>query len=93
MAVVTVPDPHAAVRIVKMIRQLRPHIPIAARCRYNRHVEDLQGAGADIVVDEEIAMGNMLSQKIVDFLMNDSAVVTACRLGGQSPESIAEGKS
>jgi len=92
MAVVTVPDPHAAVRIVEMVRRLRPHVFIAARCRYNRHVEDLQGAGADIVVDEEIAMGNMLSRKIIDYLMEDSAVAVACRLGGQSPESVAEGR-
>jgi len=61
MAVVTIPDPRTAVRIVEMIRRLRPLVPIAARCRYNRHVADLQEAGADIVVDEEITMGNMLS--------------------------------
>jgi len=92
MVVVTIPDPHAAVRIVEMIRRLRPHVPIAARCRYNRHVADLEGAGADIVVDEEITVGDMLSRQIVDYLMNDSAAVVACRLGGQIPESITEGR-
>ena len=92
MVVVTIPDPHAAVRIVEMIRRLRPHVPIAARCRYNRHVPDLEGAGANIVVDEEITMGNMLSRQIIDYLMNGSAAVVACRLGGQIPESITEGR-
>ena len=91
MVVVTIPDPHAAVRIVEMIRRLRPHVPIASRCRYNRHVADLEGAGADIVVDEEITVGDMLSRQIVDYLMNGSAAVVACRLGGQTPESITEG--
>ena len=93
MVVVTIPDPHAAVRIVKTIRQLRPHVPITARCRYNRHVADLEGAGADIVVDEEITVGNMLSGQIIDYLMNGPAAVVACRLGGQTPESTTEKKS
>jgi len=93
MVVVTVPDPHAAVRIVEIIRRLRPNVPIAARCRYNRHVADLQGAGADIVVDEEVTMGNMLSRHIISYLTNGSAAVVACRLGGQSLESITEKRS
>jgi CPA2 family monovalent cation:H+ antiporter-2 len=88
MAVVTIPDPHAAVRIVEMIRRLRPHVPIAVRCRYNRHIADLKKAGADIVVDEEISMGDMLSRQIVDYLKDDSGAVVACRLGGQTPELI-----
>jgi CPA2 family monovalent cation:H+ antiporter-2 len=92
MAVVTIPDPRSAVRIVEMIRQLRPHVLIAARCRYNRHVFDLQQAGADIVVDEEITVGNSLSQQIVDHLKDDSGIVVACRLGGQTPESITDRK-
>ncbi len=90
MAVVTIPDPRTAVRIVEMIRRLRPVIPIAARCRYNRHVADLQEAGADIVVDEEITMGDMLSRQIVDYLTHDSGTVLACRLGGQTPEPITD---
>ncbi len=88
MAVVTVPDPHAAVQIVKMIRRLRPQVPIAVRCRYNRHVVDLQEAGATIVVDEEITMGDMLSRQIVDHLKDDSGAIVACRLGGRTPESM-----
>ena len=86
MAVVTVPDPHAAARIVAMIRRLRPQLPIAARCRYNRHMENLHKAGANIVVDEEITMGDMLSQRIVEHLTDESGVLIACRLGGQTPE-------
>ena len=90
MVVVTIPDPHAAVRIVEMLRRLKPHVPIAARCRYNRRVADLKGAGADIVVDEEISMGDMLSRQIVDYLKDDSGAVVACRLGGQTPELISD---
>jgi CPA2 family monovalent cation:H+ antiporter-2 len=90
MAVVTVPDPHAAVQIVEMIRRLRPQVLIAVRCRYNRHMVDLQEAGANIVVDEEITMGDMLSRQIVDHLKDDSGAMVACRLGGQTPESITD---
>ncbi len=86
MAVVTVPDPHAAARIVAMIRRLRPKITIAARCRYNRHMDSLHKAGADIVVDEEITMGDMLSRRIVEHLTDESGVLIACRLGGQTPK-------
>ena len=90
MAVVTVPDPHVAVQIVEMIRRLRPQVPIAVRCRYNRHMVDLQEAGANIVVDEEITMGDMLGRQIVDHLKDDSGAMVACRLGGQTPESITD---
>lgn len=86
MAVVTVPDPHTAARIVAMIRRLRPRITIAVRCRYNRHMESLHKAGADIVVDEEITMGDMLSRRIVEHLTDESGVLIACRLGGQTPK-------
>ena len=90
MVVVTIPDPNDAVQIVKMVRGLRPGVPIAVRCRYNRNIADLKEAGADIVVDEEISMGNMLSRQIVDYLKDDSGAVVACRLGGQTPELIDE---
>ena len=86
MAVVTIPDPHAAVRIVTMIRRLRPRLPMAVRCRYNRHMAALQEAGADIVVDEEITMGNMLSRQIIEHLIDESGALVACRLGGHAPE-------
>ncbi len=85
MAVVTVPDPHAAARIVEMIRRLRPDLSIAARCRYNRHVAEVVNAGADIVVDEEVTVGDMLSRQIVASLSDASGATLACRLGGQVP--------
>jgi CPA2 family monovalent cation:H+ antiporter-2 len=86
MVVVTVPDPQAAARIVTMIRRLRPRIPIAVRCRYNRHMENLKKAGADIVVDEEVTMGDKLSRQIIAYLTDESGVLLACRLGGHMPE-------
>jgi CPA2 family monovalent cation:H+ antiporter-2 len=80
LVVVTVPDPRAAIRIVSIVRRLRPQMTIAVRCRYHRHMADLTKAGADIVVDGEITMGNELSKQIVERLMDDSGVLGACRL-------------
>ena len=65
MVVVTVPDPRTSTQIIRMIRRLRPQVPIAVRCRHNRHMSDLREAGADIVVDEETTMGEVLSREIV----------------------------
>lgn len=86
MAVVTVPDPHTSMRIVRMIRRLRPQLTIVARCRYNRYLEDLKRAGADLIVDEETSMGDMLGKKIIERLQEGSGAALACRLGGQGPE-------
>ena len=86
LVVVTVPDPHAAVQIVSMVRRLRPNIHIAVRCRYNRHMPDLKNAGANIIVDSEITVGDILGQQIIALLIDESGTLIACRLGGQVPE-------
>ena len=80
LVVVTVPDPRAAIRVVSIIRRLSPQVTIVVRCRYHRHMSDLTRAGADIVVDGEITMGNELSKQIVERLMDESGMLVACRL-------------
>lgn len=87
MAVVTVPDPISAVRIVKTLRRLHPWLSIAARCRYHRHLKELQNAGADIVVDEETSIGHLLAHDIIDYMRDASGQNIACRLGGQTLHS------
>jgi CPA2 family monovalent cation:H+ antiporter-2 len=89
MAVVTVPDPGTSIRVVQMIRLLSPQVTVVARCRYNRYLADLEKAGADIVIDEEATMGQMLSQKIMDYIKESSGSGMACRLAGQMPEVSA----
>ena len=83
MAVVTVPDPIAAVRIVETMRQLKRELPIAARCRYNRYLKDIQNAGADIIIDEESHMGRELANQVVDFMQRACGITMACRMAGQ----------
>jgi CPA2 family monovalent cation:H+ antiporter-2 len=89
MAVITIPDPGMAIRIVQMMRRLRPDLSIVARCRYHRRVADLEKAGADVVVDEESTIGEMLTRRIKDDLEESSGVLLACRLAGQRPEVAA----
>ena len=84
MAVVTVPDPLSAVRIVQSIRRLMPTLPIAARCRYNRHLADITKAGAAIVVDEETVTGHQLAHQIVKSMQDASGASLACALAGQA---------
>jgi CPA2 family monovalent cation:H+ antiporter-2 len=86
MAVVTIPDPGMAIRVVQMMRRLRPDLSIVARGRYHRHLVDLEEAGADVVVDEESTIGEMLTRKIKGGLEESSGALLACRLAGQSLE-------
>jgi CPA2 family monovalent cation:H+ antiporter-2 len=83
MAVVTVPDPSTAIQIVANMRELKPHLPIAVRCRYNRHLEAVKKAGATIILDEETRVGHDLAHRIVDFMQETSGETLACRLVGK----------
>jgi threonine dehydrogenase-like Zn-dependent dehydrogenase len=83
MAVVTVPDPKTAIRIIRLLRQLKPSLAIAARCRYNRYMDDMSAAGADMVVDEETGIGKQLIATITGQLSEDTGVAFACRIAGK----------
>jgi voltage-gated potassium channel Kch len=88
MAVVTVPDPDSSIRIVRTIRRLMPLIPIAVRCRYHRHLTDLQDAGADLIVDEETNIGSLLSKEVLESIRTHSGAAIACRLVGQTAKIV-----
>jgi len=88
LAVVTLPDPKSSIRVVQLLRSLRSELTIAARSRYNRHVADIEKAGADIVIDEESSMGQQLAQKIVEHLQDSSGAILACRLAGKTTEIV-----
>lgn len=50
---VSVPDDHAALRIVRAVRQLNRQATIIVRCRFHSFENKLRKAGADRVVSEE----------------------------------------
>lgn len=93
MAVVTVPDPTTTAQIVAHMRGLRPQLPIAARCRYHRHMERIKSAGATIIVDEETDTGHSLAHQIVDFMQTESGETFACRLVGHPGEKNPVGSA
>ncbi len=89
MAVVTLPDPTAAVRVVQLLRRERPDLLIAVRCRYNRHLQELEKAGANVIVDEETLMGQTLTLKIAEHMQEVSGEALACGLAGRNPEDAS----
>ena len=89
LAVITIPDTQTAIRVIATLKRLRPMLPIAARCRYNRHLEALKRAGAQIVVDEETQIGHLLAHQISAFIQSGPETTLACRLAGV-PEMQSE---
>jgi len=61
VAIVLIPDPLSAQRIVTALRHASRDVEIVARARYHRHARDLLEAGADLVVDEETEVGEHLA--------------------------------
>ncbi|MDG2291792.1 MAG: cation:proton antiporter, partial [Phycisphaerales bacterium] len=47
--IVTLPDTHAAVHVIEQARNLAEDLLVVARARYNVHVGQLEGAGADVI--------------------------------------------
>jgi CPA2 family monovalent cation:H+ antiporter-2 len=54
LLVVAINDPDAGERIVRLAREQNPTLQIIARARYLAEVQPLEGAGADVVVPEEL---------------------------------------
>lgn len=64
IAVVTIPDPLAAIAVIKQIRNSAPGVHVIARGRYHRHVPELYAAGAHEVLDEEQLVGARLAARL-----------------------------
>ena len=92
MVVVTLPDPNTAVGVVEMVKKMRPALPVTARCRYHRHVDDMQAARAQIVIDEETGAGRKLGESIIAYLHTADDMALACRLAGRPTPSAPSGQ-
>jgi len=66
--IVAIPDPSAAISMVKLIRTIAPDVHIIARSRYHRYFEGLGTVGADEVIDEEQLVGARLADQLRDHL-------------------------
>ena len=60
LCIVTLPDYRASEQTIHQVRACSNTIPIVARARYSRHAQQLEFAGAEVVVDEEESVGYRL---------------------------------
>jgi len=66
--VITLPDTAAVRRIIHQVKALAAAVPVVARARHHIAVEELRGAGADAVVDEEEITGGELGRRVAAWL-------------------------
>lgn len=66
--VVAVPDTQVARAIVSQSKHLAPSVPVFARSRYHIFADQLHVVGADFVVDEEQAVGDLLGTQVSTYL-------------------------
>ncbi len=70
--VVTLPDHRLTMAVIIEARELAPKLNIVARARYHRYVELLDATGASLVIDEEAAVGDRLSESLRVSIPTDS---------------------
>jgi CPA2 family monovalent cation:H+ antiporter-2 len=79
--VVTLPDPDACRRVVKLSRSLAPTARIIVRTRYVKEVETLRALGADEVIPEEFETSIELVARVLRLLhVPGNVVATQIRL-------------
>jgi len=66
--VVTFDAPSAAKRVVEMIRQEDPDLPVLVRTRDDLHMEELEAAGATHVIPETMEASMMLATQLLEKL-------------------------
>ncbi len=68
LVVISHEDTAAAVRGLRAIRALRPHVPVMVRTRDLSHVDELRAAGATEVVPETLEAGLMIASQTLVLL-------------------------
>ena len=83
--VVTLPDPATCRNVITNLKRLVPEVPIIVRARYHRHAADLINAGAMIVIDEEVKVGEAIDLELQNLLQRPQQAAMACALAGPNP--------
>jgi hypothetical protein len=86
VAVITVPDPRTAGKIIENLRLVAPNSTIIVRGRYHIARTDLQQSGASLIVDEENMIGRELAREVIRILKQKEKDAFACAIAGQVPE-------
>jgi len=63
--VVAVSNPKAALQIVAFIRYIFPDLQVLARARNRQHAQELEEAGAHVVIPELVATGSALAGSLI----------------------------
>jgi CPA2 family monovalent cation:H+ antiporter-2 len=63
--VITFADPQVAIGIIKVVRELRPSLPVLVRTQDDTRLDDLQKAGATEVVPETLEASLMLASHLL----------------------------
>ena len=71
--VIAIPDNMVTRGVVSQCKNLAPEVPVFARSRYHLFAGELRVAGADVVVDEEQSVGELLGRHTVAFLGEPTA--------------------
>ena len=69
--VVALPDHQTVTAVIHQVRVLAPGVPVIARARYHRYVNEIIAAGATVVVDEEQQIGRRLGLETRRLLRQD----------------------
>ena len=64
--VVAVSNPKAALQIVALIRYIFPDLQVLARAQNRQHAQELEEAGANIVIPELVATGRALAGSLLE---------------------------
>jgi K+:H+ antiporter len=79
--VVTIPDPDACRRVVRLARMRNPDVRVLVRTRYVKEVETLRGLGADEIIPEEFETSIELVARVLRLLhVPGNVVATQIRL-------------
>jgi len=91
-AVITIPDPRTAHKIIENLRLVAPNSTIIVRGRYHIARKDLQQAGASLIVDEENMIGRELAREVLRVLRQKQTDAIDCVIAGQDAKRIDDGE-
>lgn len=71
LMVITLPDLRPTLDIIAHARTLAPNLPIVARARHHIHTIHLLASGAEMVVDEEMGVGEKMGQEALELIRGE----------------------
>lgn len=67
--VVALPDHKATLQVIHQVRTTAPQVMCIVRSRYHMYAKDLENAGAQVVLDEEVEVGRGLAAAVIQLAL------------------------